>query len=63
MIQITRPGKNDKRMTGSCENCGCEVDCYERDARHGKRGQESAIVFFIECPSCGGVLYVKEKKQ
>ncbi len=49
-------------MIGTCDACGCEVECGQRDAREGKRGQNMQTCWSIDCPTCGNILFVTEKE-
>jgi hypothetical protein len=64
-MKIIKPGnleKSKKWMRGNCTDCGCIIECEQKEAKIDYDPRDNYSCFYYKCPTCGYAISLQDKK-
>lgn len=50
-MKILKHGKKKKPLRGTCDECGCKVECFDTEAEW-MDDQRDGSGYYVHCPEC-----------
>jgi hypothetical protein len=53
-MKILKHGKTKSKLKGTCNNCGCEIECEESETKSliDRDTTVNGAIRYVKCPEC-----------